>query len=78
MTKQIRPVDPRQFAERDARGAVRKLTDAQVLELTEWVKARRALGSHKTKAAELGICPGSLSNYLIRIRRGDARGRGES
>lgn len=56
----------------------RALTSQQVHDLAAWMKARREIGNNKTKAAELGITTGTLANYLLRIRRGDLRGRGET
>lgn len=71
-----KPVDPAQFTgATPVRGKKRQLTHSQVLDLAEWVKARRALGNTVTKAAELGISKTSLVNYIARIRGGDLKGR---
>ncbi len=80
----VRSVNPREFTTagqtppRKKIGKPRTLTPTQVLELAAWLKARRALGNNKSKAAELGVSTGTLGLYLTRIKRGDARGRGES
>lgn len=47
----------------------RKLTKLQEVEIWAWWRARHALGSFKTKAAEMEISEALLKDYVIRLRR---------
>lgn len=46
----------------------RKLTPTQEVELLAWDKARKALGTYKTKAHDLGVTEGAITKFLCRYR----------
>jgi hypothetical protein len=72
----IKPVNQAEFTiaahtpRRAKIGRPRKLTPTQVAELAAWDKAVRALGTNKTKAAELGVSTTTVVLYLREIRNG--------
>lgn len=45
-----------------------ELTPLQEIELLAWDKARKQLGTYKTKARELGVSVSLLNSALIRLR----------
>lgn len=63
----ILPISPpRLRPKRAARKAT--LTPTQEIELLAWDKARRYLGTYKTKARELGMKPFALKHAVQRLR----------
>jgi hypothetical protein len=50
------------------RGHRKALSPLQEIELRAWVNARKALGTPKQKAAELGISVNTLYVYIYRQR----------
>jgi hypothetical protein len=51
----------------------RRLSPTAELELWAWYQARKALGTFKTKARELGVVPTTISEsiYRLRVRNGE-------
>jgi hypothetical protein len=48
--------------------SVRKLTPLQEIEIAAWYRAKKALGTHKTKAREMGVTPSAISQCVLRMR----------
>lgn len=53
----------------------RKLTPTMKLEILAWHKARKALGTFKTKAKECGTTPAAISEFLAAEKRREAKAR---
>lgn len=47
---------------------VRKLTPLQEIEIAAWYRAKKALGTFKTKAREMGVSPSAISECVLRMR----------
>lgn len=47
---------------------MKKLTPMQRVEAIAWYKAKRALGTYKTKAREMGITPQALAQCIFNMR----------
>ena len=56
---------------RNPGGRKLKLSAEQQAELRAWWLRRRALGSNKTKAAELGISTAAITAYLGRFQKAE-------
>ena len=45
-----------------------KLTPMQEIDIVAWYRAKKALGTFKTKAREMGVSPSAISECVFRLR----------